>query len=434
MRDVSLAHENGPRPGSSPKNANAEHGEALAEKPGDGCMKTSTILNEKKCGHMNPDQTFIGGFDGCVEHMMECEGHDQDSATKICAYIKRRKEGVANTAISPLASDEILLLNREMKGVAEWCQIAPFGRFRGFAEKGNKSIEVIQDLNPKTLAIVAASFQGPLLVDREHRSAEPAGDSEAMAWITALEVRDDGLYGHFEWTDVGRLAVENKRFRYLSPVFVVDEPKQAGEIVTLLGLGSVALTNKPNLRGMKPLRNRVPHDLPNEKNGGVRMTELKKLLGLAEDTEETSVIQAVQTVLNRAKEAETKVATITARAEKAEADLATVRNRVQELELEKLGAEADRFIADNQAVIRNKDEVRKRYLTDKAGTIALVAAMQPAGTTVVLNRADGKTPDATVRNKARDEFVAEVKAKYRCRTNAEAWAIAQRQKPELFAA
>jgi hypothetical protein len=42
------------------------------------------------CSHMAEDGTFIGGFDGCVEHMMSCEGHDEDSANKICAYIGRK--------------------------------------------------------------------------------------------------------------------------------------------------------------------------------------------------------------------------------------------------------------------------------------------------------------------------------------------------------
>ena len=163
------------------------------------------------------------------------------------------------------------------------------------------------------------------------------------------------------------------------------------------------------------------------------MTELKKLLGLAEDAEETSVIQAVQVVLNRATEAEGQVATLTTRAVAAETDLATVRNKVTVLETEKLEAEADKFIADHQAVILNKDQVRKSYVANKEQTIALVAAMQQAPTTVVLNRADGKTPDAVVRNKERGDFVAKVKAENRCETFSLAWEIARRQKPELFA-
>ena len=50
----------------------------------------SSAYADKACSHMNPDETFIGGFDGCVEHMMSCEGHDEDSSRKICAYIGRK--------------------------------------------------------------------------------------------------------------------------------------------------------------------------------------------------------------------------------------------------------------------------------------------------------------------------------------------------------
>ena len=48
------------------------------------------MITTKDCSHMNPDDTFVGGFDGCVEHMMQCEGHDEDSARKICATIGRQ--------------------------------------------------------------------------------------------------------------------------------------------------------------------------------------------------------------------------------------------------------------------------------------------------------------------------------------------------------
>jgi hypothetical protein len=62
-----------------------------------GDKKAAWIIEEeiemkfaKNCSHMNEDGTFTGGFDGCVEHMMSCEGHDEDSARKICAYIGRK--------------------------------------------------------------------------------------------------------------------------------------------------------------------------------------------------------------------------------------------------------------------------------------------------------------------------------------------------------
>ena len=40
--------------------------------------------------YLNPDNTFVGGFKGCVAYQMEHEGHSRERAEKICAYIGRR--------------------------------------------------------------------------------------------------------------------------------------------------------------------------------------------------------------------------------------------------------------------------------------------------------------------------------------------------------
>jgi hypothetical protein len=54
---------------------------------------------------MNPDGTFkeVDGsrFNGCVLHMMECEGHDKESATKICGKIAQEK--LAGSEKKPVA-------------------------------------------------------------------------------------------------------------------------------------------------------------------------------------------------------------------------------------------------------------------------------------------------------------------------------------------
>lgn len=41
--------------------------------------------------YLNEDGTFKGGFDGCVSHMQEIEGHSEESAKKICGYIAQQK-------------------------------------------------------------------------------------------------------------------------------------------------------------------------------------------------------------------------------------------------------------------------------------------------------------------------------------------------------
>ena len=43
----------------------------------------------KEDGHLNPDNTFKGGFKGCVSHQ-EGKGLSGGSARKLCAFIGRR--------------------------------------------------------------------------------------------------------------------------------------------------------------------------------------------------------------------------------------------------------------------------------------------------------------------------------------------------------
>lgn len=43
----------------------------------------------KEDGHLNPDNTFKGGFKGCEAHQ-KSKGLSVESAKKLCAYIGRR--------------------------------------------------------------------------------------------------------------------------------------------------------------------------------------------------------------------------------------------------------------------------------------------------------------------------------------------------------
>jgi hypothetical protein len=47
-------------------------------------------FEDKRSAYLNPDGTFIGGFDGCVAHFMETKGLEKDHAEALCAYIGRK--------------------------------------------------------------------------------------------------------------------------------------------------------------------------------------------------------------------------------------------------------------------------------------------------------------------------------------------------------
>ena len=67
--------------------------------------------------------------------------------------------------------------------------------------------------------------------------------SKANGWfaLNSLEIRDDGIYADLSLNDLGKPAVENKHYRYLSPEYMIDRNRN---VVSIVGVG---LVNQPNL-------------------------------------------------------------------------------------------------------------------------------------------------------------------------------------------
>jgi hypothetical protein len=207
--------------------------------------------------------------------------------------------------------------------------------------------------------------------------------------------------------------VQNKRYRFLSPILGLDNPTAArARVIKLLGAG---LTNKPNLRGMVPLANKA-------EEAGKRgpMNNIAKALGLAEGSDEAACLAAITKLQEQA------------------AAAATAKNRLAELEATAMAAEADKFCEDHANVIQNKDQVKDQYIKNKAATIALFGSIkapaEAAGT--VLNRGDGKPPQAQTdadQQKAqnRDAEVGKLIVANKM-THAQAWAHLATTRPELF--
>ena len=64
----------------------------------------------------------------------------------------------------------------------------------------------------------------------------------AMGWFAkdSFEAREDGIYALLELNQAGLELVENKKYRYLSPVYNMKNGR-------VIGLDSVGLVNRPNL-------------------------------------------------------------------------------------------------------------------------------------------------------------------------------------------
>jgi len=83
--------------------------------------------------------------------------------------------------------------------------------------------------------------------------------TEAVAWVMSVEAKDDGLYGVItNWTDEGYKSIQDGSYKFISPVFMLDEaeildptPQKVPQFKPLR-LNSVAFTNSPRMGvGMK---------------------------------------------------------------------------------------------------------------------------------------------------------------------------------------
>jgi phage I-like protein len=96
-----------------------------------------------------------------------------------------------------------------------------------------------------------------------------------------MNARSDGsVWGAVEWTPRGLELVKNREYRYYSPAFLYEKPT-----LTIRGIASVGLTNKPNLDVLALNREEKEHNM-----------DLKTLLvklGLAETATLEEALNAI---------------------------------------------------------------------------------------------------------------------------------------------
>lgn len=180
--------------------------------------------------------------------------------------------------LSPALMAAVPLSAGEAAPVPEWVHLVPTAKGE-VATADARGPFLVEDAE----AIVAASLAdgGELQIDENHAQdlAAPNGAaSPARGWIDALEVRQDGIWGHVKWTDAGRALVADRAYRAMSPVVLHDKAKR---IVRILG---ASLVNRPNFRGLAAL------------NQEAQMGPMKKVaeaLGLAGDADEDAILGAI---------------------------------------------------------------------------------------------------------------------------------------------
>ncbi len=131
-------------------------------------------------------------------------------------------------------------------------RIAPWGQV-----DSTRGRFVVDDESATLTQKAFAEHGTDLPVDYEHQTlggefAAPNGQAPAAGWITAIVAEPGvGLFADVRWTDRAKKLLANREYRYLSPVALVRRTDRK-----LIGLHSVALTNKPAIVGADPIVNR----------------------------------------------------------------------------------------------------------------------------------------------------------------------------------
>lgn len=183
----------------------------------------------------------------------------------------------------------IVCVGVDAAGAPEIIQILPMGHVK--SQKGDF------DVDAESFAAMKRQLAGrgvDLVVDYEHQTLS-GKQAPAAGWIKELLLKDGGISARVEWTPTARQYLENREYRYLSPVISVRKSDNKAT-----GLHSVALTNTPAIEGMQPIVNSL-----NFKGGQEHMDELfaklAELLGLGPDATPEQVVAALTTAMNDAK-------------------------------------------------------------------------------------------------------------------------------------
>jgi phage I-like protein len=181
-------------------------------------------------------------------------------------------------ALPPLTVLAAALDLPDVAGAPEWIHILPCasGTIQTFDGRGPYVVTNAEQVIANSLADPRGI---PIDVNHSINIAAPEGrEAPARGWITAMEAREDGIWGKAEWTNEGQGLVADKAYRAISPVMILQ-----ADAKTLSRISVVSLVNKPNLRGLTALHQEQP----------MNWASIAKALGLAETATEEECLAAI---------------------------------------------------------------------------------------------------------------------------------------------
>jgi hypothetical protein len=275
------------------------------------------------------------------------------------------------------------------------------------------------------------AFPG-LLVDREHESENPKGNTVACAWAKSIERRDDGLWTDWDLTPLGEELLTTGMYKFRSPVLILEQLPGSGNRYRPVELKSIGLTNMPHFKNLAASLNRETGD--NQEVTPMPLLEklvarLKLAAGATEDVAYAAVDQAL------------------AKSDADSAALVIATARVTELETAVIERDAAEFVSKHKERFGDEGKLKALFVANRKAAEDMVALLKPAPVQPearVLARADARPPAhspateldkaATARAAEQNDLINNIRARpeYRGAQFDTVWAIAQREKPELF--
>lgn len=171
----------------------------------------------------------------------------------------------------------------EINGVPDVIPILPLGHVK--SQKGDFDVDEESFQSMKA----HMSKRGiDIVVDYEHQTLDNV-QAPAGGWIKDIYLQDGAIAAKVEWTPTAKKYLENKEYRYLSPVILVRKTDGKATV-----LHSVALTNTPAIDGMFPIINSVDVDQYDEGGNTMDLKVLAKMLGLPEDATEEQILEKIK--------------------------------------------------------------------------------------------------------------------------------------------
>lgn len=182
-------------------------------------------------------------------------------------------------------------------------KLVPCGKFRSARDSRPIGIEawVMNAANAEAILSAQAQLKSQFLIDYDHQTirADKNGQpAPASGWGGEFEWREgDGLYAvKVQWTAAALAAINNKEYRYISPVIKFDPV--TGDVT---GVPMAALVNFPALDGLNDLAAAAAQLFSNPMEPNMELDELLERLRYLFNLPTLATIDDISAELDKAK-------------------------------------------------------------------------------------------------------------------------------------